>query len=83
MQGTWTVYILRCADNSFYVGCTNDFEKRLVRHNKDEVVYTGTRLPLKPETKIIFTDKYLAYNFEKYLKSGSGRAFMYKRLVKK
>ena len=28
-----------------------------------------------------FEDKYTAYNFEKYLKSGSGRAFLKKHLV--
>jgi len=28
-----------------------------------------------------FTDKYRAYEFEKYLKSGSGRAFLKKHLV--
>lgn len=28
-----------------------------------------------------FKNKYTAFDFEKYLKSGSGRAFMQKRLV--
>jgi putative endonuclease len=29
----------------------------------------------------VFTDKYKAFAFEKYLKGGSGRAFMNKRLI--
>ena len=80
---TWVVYILECSDNTFYVGCTSDLEKRLIRHNRGEVSYTSSRLPLTVRTFTAFQDKYLAYNFEKYLKSGSGRAFMYKRLVNK
>lgn len=80
---TWSVYILKCNDNSFYVGCTNNLENRLKRHLSGTVNYTKSRLPVKVETYINFTNKYLAYNFEKYLKSGSGRAFMFKRLVEK
>ncbi|MEZ4720389.1 MAG: GIY-YIG nuclease family protein [Flavobacteriales bacterium] len=80
---TWTVYILKCNDNTYYVGCTNNLEDRLKRHGKGEVYYTSGRLPIQLETHIIFQDKYMAYDFEKYLKSGSGRAFMFKRLVKK
>lgn len=80
---TWTVYIIKCADNTHYVGCTSNLEKRLVRHNRGEVHYTSTRLPIEVLTYTVFHDKYKAYAFEKYLKSGSGRAFMYKRLVDK
>jgi len=80
---TWIVCILECNDKTFYVGRTSNLEKRLVRHNRGEVSYTSTRLPLVVKTFTTFHDKYLAYNFEKYLKSGSGRAFMYKRLVNK
>ena len=76
-----TVYVLRCNDGSHYVGCTSNLERRLVRHNRGEVHYTKSRLPLDVITTIVFKDKYKAFAFEKYLKSGSGRAFMYKRLV--
>ena len=78
---TWTVYILRCSDNSYYTGCTSNFENRLKRHSRGEVHYTKSRLPVNVETKIVFTNKYKAYEFEKYLKSGSGIAFRNKRLV--
>ncbi len=63
------------------IGCTSDLSDRLKRHNKGEILYTSTRLPLELATHIVFTDKYKAYNFEKYLKSGSGKAFALKRLV--
>ena len=77
----WTVYILKCSDDSYYTGCTSNLEARLIRHSRGEVKYTQTRLPVTVETKIEFRDKHLAYKFEKYLKSGSGIAFRNKRLI--
>lgn len=81
MEKTWTVYILKCNDESYYVGCTQNLEERLKRHYKFEVQFTKTRLPVEVVTQIVFQEKFMAFNFEKYLKSGSGRAFMNKRLI--
>jgi putative endonuclease len=78
---TWTIYLLKCADNSHYTGCTSNITERLNRHAQGEVHYTKSRLPVEVETKIVFTDKYKAYEFEKYLKSGSGIAFRNNRLI--
>ena len=77
----WTVYILKCHDNKNYIGCTNNLEERLIRHNKGWVTSTSKRLPVTLITYLVFSDRYKAYAFEKYLKSGSGHAFMTKRLV--
>ena len=77
----WCVYILKCVDGTFYTGCTNNLDDRMRRHNNKEVLYTSTRLPFELVTYVVFSDKYKAYNFEKYLKSGSGKAFAFKRLV--
>jgi len=74
------VYILQCADSSFDTGCTNNLEERMIRHNSGLVHFTKDKLPVQLVTYIAFTDKYKAYEFEKYLKSGSGRAFDKKRL---
>lgn len=44
------VYILKCADKSYYTGVTNDLEKRLRQHNgliKGGAVYTRSRRPVK------------------------------------
>lgn len=76
----WTVYILKCSDGTYYVGCTNDINDRLSRHEKGDIKYTSSRLPIKVVHQSVFFDKYKAYEFEKYLKSGSGRAFAIKRL---
>ena len=75
------VYILKCADGKLYTGCTNNLEERLKRHENGQVKSTYSRLPIELLTYLVFNDKYKAFNFEKYLKSGSGRAFMNKRLV--
>jgi predicted GIY-YIG superfamily endonuclease len=44
---TWFVYIVRCADGSFYTGITNDLPRRLEQHNAGTASrYTRTRLPV-------------------------------------
>ena len=77
----WHVYLLKCNDGTTYTGCTSNLEERLARHQKGYVHYTKSRLPILLETYITFSDKYKAYEFEKYLKSGSGKAFSNKRFL--
>ena len=77
----WYVYILKCSDGTYYTGCTGNLDNRLERHNKGHVHYTKDKLPIELITYTAFTDKYKAYKFEKYLKSGSGIAFRNKRLI--
>ncbi len=75
------VYNLKCANGAIYTGCTNDLEDRLRRHNSGRVLSTKDRLPVSLVCYTVFENKYTAYNFEKYLKSGSGRAFLAKHLI--
>ena len=77
----WYVYILKCCDNSYYTGCTTDLEERIKANHKGQVHYTKDKLPVELITYIAFTDKYKAFDFERYLKSGSGMAFRNKRLI--
>lgn len=43
----WFVYILRCADGSFYTGITNDLNRRIEQHNAGTASrYTRSRLPV-------------------------------------
>ena len=74
------VYSLKCKDG-YYVGCTDNIEDRLERHQKGQVPATAERLPVDLEFYFVVRDKYKAFEFEKYLKSGSGRAFINKHLV--
>lgn len=44
---TFWVYILRCADNSYYTGHTDNLERRIAQHQSGECAgYTATRLPV-------------------------------------
>ena len=77
----YTVYILKCADKKPYTGCTENLEERLERHRNGYVPATKDRRPVELVTYIVFKDKYKAFEFEKYLKFGSGRAFINKHLI--
>ena len=45
----WFLYVLRCADDTFYTGTTTDITRRLNEHNtkKCGAKYTKTRRPVK------------------------------------
>jgi len=77
----WYVYLLKCLDSRTYVGCTDDLRDRIYRHSKGQITATKDRLLIKLVAYFAFSNKYTAFNFEKYLKSGSGRAFLKKHLV--
>jgi putative endonuclease len=47
MNNKFYVYMLRCNDGTFYVGHTDDLERRLAEHNAGRYEgYTSTRRPL-------------------------------------
>lgn len=44
----WTLYILKCADNSYYTGITNDLKKRISDHESGKgAKYTRGRGPFE------------------------------------
>ena len=44
----WSVYVLRCADGSYYTGITNDLTRRLDAHRAGKASkYTRARLPVR------------------------------------
>ena len=76
------VYILQSVTDRehFYTGIADDLDARLSKHNLGEVAHTSKYRPWRIKTYIAFTDGDRAIAFEKYLKSGSGRAFAKARL---
>jgi putative endonuclease len=48
-KSIWTVYFLRCNDNSLYTGITTDTKRRLHQHNNTKLgaKYTRARRPVK------------------------------------
>jgi len=81
MDNMHYVYILNCSDSKPYTGCTSDLKERAERHKNGQVPATATRLPIKLISYVAIPDKYKAFEFEKYLKSGSGRTFIKKHFL--
>jgi len=77
----YAVYILKCANNTYYTGYTTNIDNRLKAHRNKEVHYTKDKLPVELVHISFFSDKQKAYDFERYLKSGSGMAFRNKRFL--
>lgn len=78
MRIMYFVYILKCSDKRTYLGCTSNLKERMKGHKLGQIPSTKDRLPIELVSYFAFNNKYSAYDFEKYLKSGSGRAFITK-----
>ena len=76
------VYILTNKQDRIYIGCTENLKDRLEKHNNGYVQATKFYKPWRIKTYFAFEDKYIAFNFEKYLKTGSGRAFLTKHGIR-
>jgi len=72
-----TVYILQSQryPSRFYTGITSDVDARLEWHNRGPCGYTVAYRPWCLVVALRFPTERAARRFEKYLKSGSGRAF--------
>src|SRR3989344_7525960 len=76
------VYILKSRlDGSCYTGVTNDLKNRIEEHNSGSSRYSSTKRPYDLVWYCRFVEKDKAYEFEKYLKHGSGHAFARKHLI--
>jgi putative endonuclease len=66
------VYILRCADDSYYTGHTDNLEKRIAEHQAGEVKgYTVTRLPVTLVFAEQFSSREEAFASERQIKGWS------------
>ncbi|WP_167615234.1 GIY-YIG nuclease family protein [Maribellus sediminis] len=70
---TFYVYILKCKDDSFYTGITNDIERRLKEHNEGTSPnsYTYNRRPVRLMFFETFLDFQVAERWEKQIKGWS------------
>jgi predicted GIY-YIG superfamily endonuclease len=77
MKNFHYVYILQSLSHpqQIYTGYTSNLKGRLAEHNSGKVPHTSKFLPWKIRSATAFADKTRATAFERYLKSGSGRAF--------
>jgi len=68
------VYILRCADGSYYVGHTDDLEIRFAAHQSGEIEgYTRSRRPVELVFQEQFPSRQDAFLRERQLKGWSRR----------
>jgi predicted GIY-YIG superfamily endonuclease len=77
------VYILRSRNfpDQTYVGSTSDLRKRLTEHNSGKSIHTNKFKTWDLAVNVALPEKKLAEHFERYLKSGSGRAFAKRHLL--
>jgi predicted GIY-YIG superfamily endonuclease len=79
------VYIIRSRSDprQLYFGASEHLKDRLAGHNAGKSPHTAKFIPWELECYFAFPEKQQAYDFEKYLKSHSGRAFASKRLIRR
>jgi predicted GIY-YIG superfamily endonuclease len=66
------VYILRCADGSYYTGMTDNLDQRLAQHDAGTFPgYTHNRRPLTLMWNACFPTRTQAYLFERQIKNWS------------
>jgi putative endonuclease len=64
-----------------YIGSTSDLRKRLSEHNSGKSIHTNKFKPWDLTAYIALPEKLLAEKFERYLRSGSGRASANRHLL--
>lgn len=77
----YTYILLSSKSHIFYYGFTSDLKTRIDQHNSGKVKSTSPYVPWKLVWYGGFSTEREAKNFELYLKTESGKAFAYKRLV--
>ena len=78
----YTYILLNKVTNRYYIGYTPDLRSRLRNHLEGTVKSTKSNLHYQLAWYCAFPYRKQALLLEQYLKSGSGRAFMKKRLLK-
>ncbi|MCX6761263.1 MAG: GIY-YIG nuclease family protein [Candidatus Moranbacteria bacterium] len=74
------VYILKCCNGDLYVGSTNNLKLRIVQHESGETKSLKNKKFVLEGYIAVKTEK-KARELEKYLKTGSGRAVIKKRIL--
>ena len=71
------VYVLRSLKNGrFYIGCTNNLERRLGEHNGSRSTYTSLTRPFELIHQEMYEDLKSARKREIMLKGGQGRRWL-------
>lgn len=77
----WVVYIIQSEkDLSYYIGCTDNIEKRLIEHNSGLSKYTSRKIPWTLKYTEHLKDLKEARRREAFLKRQRNRRF-YEKLI--
>ena len=66
-EDRWQVYLVECADGTFYCGVTNDVQRRIEQHNglrRGGAKYTRIRRPVRLLATLKCVDKQTAFRTE-------------------
>ena len=74
-------YVLLCADGNWYIGSTDDLERRIDQHRDGECKDTAKRLPVQLVYFEGCRSLAAARERERQLKTGFGRGYLNKRLA--
>lgn len=79
------VYLIESAhyQGQHYVGITGDLKQRFAHHNEGKSLHTRKFKPWNLVAYFAFAELLTAAEFEKYLKTGSGKAFLKKRFLRR
>ncbi len=80
--GQFCIYVLKCSNNSFYIGQSQDFPRRLSEHERGEVSWTSKYLPVELIHWEVFNTREDAVDREKKLKTGFGREWLKREFEK-
>ncbi len=70
------IYVVECADKSYYTGITSDLVKRFSQHNKGKASYTKDKLPLQLVHLEQRTDRKEAARIERHIKNVGAKNYI-------
>ena len=78
----WYVYVIKSINSNYkYTGFTNEVNRRVKEHNNGICKASKPYRPFRLMAYIALETKDRAINLERYLKTGSGKAFLAKRII--
>ncbi|MEK7164454.1 MAG: GIY-YIG nuclease family protein, partial [Patescibacteria group bacterium] len=82
-KSMWCVYVLKSRQIKkwIYVGSTNNLRRRIIEHTSGKSLSVKPYLPIYLATFIAIPTEWQARRLEKYLKVGSGKVILKKRIL--
>ena len=74
-KGSWFTFSRVRVPTRYYTGLTSNVDDRIASHNSGTSPHTASGCPWRFVAAVEFATQERAVEFERYLKSGSGRAF--------